>query len=180
MNTLVFSDMFSHRFPSTLVLPVPLGWQVDLCKSSCSHIPQIPKFLRSLNRLIHTTSFILNLPFNFNLISNFSKLFFYISFWLCSNTVQFQLLKIIFLIMDLCCIHCLIFLFTNSVKIILIHLRSIQALSNFFHMLLLCNFCHIYFNYAYFFILFMITIFSVCVVLFYLQTHYFYENLPLV
>ena len=39
-----FSDMFSHRFPSTLVLPVPLGWQVDLCKSSCSRFPQIPQF----------------------------------------------------------------------------------------------------------------------------------------
>jgi hypothetical protein len=60
--TIVFFLEF-HRSPRTLVLPVSLGWQVDLCKSSCSRFPQIPQFFTKSNRLIHTTSFTLNLIF---------------------------------------------------------------------------------------------------------------------
>jgi hypothetical protein len=159
MNTIVFLTFQSKRFPSTLVLPVSLGWQVDLCQSSCSHFPQIPQFLRSLTRLIHTNIFILNLNLNFYLIFQiFQKkiISFTFPYWLCRNYSSTSISHNYFLKYG----PLLYSLpkFIKKILIIPIHLIH-SALSNFFHMLLLCNFCHIDFNYAYFSFLFMITIF---------------------
>ena len=122
-----------------------------------------PIFLRSLNRLIHTICFIFNLIFQFFQIILF--LHFLIGY--VATTVQFQILTIISLIMDLRCTHCLHLLTLLKSNP---NLCSPQPSANVFHMLLLCNCCHIYFNYAYFL---HDNYISVCVVLFLLTNPLF-------
>ena len=70
--------------------------------------------------------------------------------------------------MDLRCTHCLHLLTLLKSNP---NLWSPQPSANFFHMLLLCNFCHIYFNYAYFL---HDNYISVCVVLFLLTNPLFF------
>ena len=107
MNTLVFLTC------SLIVSLVPWFYQFpqDDKLIYASHLVPIflkfPIFLRSLNRLIHTICFIFT--FIFNLIFQFFSKLFFLHFLIgyVATTVQFQILTIIPLIMDLRCTHCL-------------------------------------------------------------------------